>query len=102
MTIWEKIAKCASKELNMFQKLLLLFIIGSFMIFVGVILLMVAAVLYGKSSVSFGGLIFIGPFPIVVGAGSEATWIVLFAIVLAVLSVIMFLIIRREIKKANF
>ena len=94
MTIWEEIAKRANKEQKMFQKFIILFIIGSFMIFVGVILLMVAAVLYGKNSVNFGGIIFIGPFPIVVGAGPEATWMVLFAIVLAVLSVIMFLITR--------
>jgi len=102
MVLCEKSAKYANKEQNVFQKFLMLFIIGFFIIFVGIIILMVAAVLYGKDSVNFGALIFIGPFPIVVGAGPGATWMVLFAIVLAILSVVMFLIIHREVKKAHF
>lgn len=99
MVIYKKIAKYANKS-SIFQKFLILFIVGFFIIFVGIIILMVAAVLSGDS-VNFGVLIFIGPFPIVVGAGPEATWMVLFAIILAVLGIIMFLILRREIKKST-
>jgi len=101
MVVREKISKHINNESNRPQKFLILFVIGFFIIFVGIVILMVAAVLYGKGSVNFGAIIFIGPVPIVVGAGPEATWMVLFAIILAVLSIIMFLIIRREIDKAK-
>ncbi len=99
--IYGKIANCANDETSIFRKFLILFIIGFFIIFVGIIILMVAAVLSGDS-VNFGALIWIIPFfPIVVGAGPEASWMVLFAIILGVLGIIMFLILRREMKKAN-
>jgi uncharacterized membrane protein len=100
MAMHEKIAKHVNHASSGFQNFLMLFIIGFFIIFTGITILIVAAVLSG-SSVDFGAFIFIGPFPIVVGAGPEATWMVLFAIILAVLSVIMFLILRRETKKTN-
>ncbi len=99
MVIHKKIAKYASEESSRLRKFLVLFIIGFFLIFIGIIILIVAVVLSGDS-VNFGALIFVGPFPIVVGAGPEATWMVLFAIIIAVLSIIMFLILRREMEKA--
>ena len=80
--------------------MLLLFIIGFLIIFAGIIILIVAAMLSG-GSMNFGAVIFIGPFPIVIGAGPEATWMVLFAIILAVLSIIMLLVSRRGGKKAD-
>lgn len=83
-----------------FRGFLALFFIGFLTILLGVIiLLIVAALSYGGGSVNLGALIFIGPFPIVVGAGPEATFMVLVAIILAVLSVIMFFIMRREAKE---
>jgi len=97
MMIRQKIVKPLDDEPSKFQKFLVLFVIGFFMIFVG-ILLIVIAVIFGDSSVNFGALIFIGPFPIVVGTGPEAPWMVLFAIILTVLSIVMFLILRREMK----
>jgi uncharacterized membrane protein len=98
--ICEKLPKYATEQSSIFQKFFLLFIIGFFLIFVGIIILMVAAVL-SDGSANFGAFIFIGPFPIVVGAGHEAPWMILFAIILAVLSFIMFLVLRRERKKTN-
>lgn len=99
--VHEKILKHINKESNRPQKFLILFILGFFIIFVGIIILMVAALLYGEGSVNFGAIIFIGPIPIVVGAGPEATWMILFAIILAVISITMFLILRRKIDKAK-
>jgi uncharacterized membrane protein len=84
-----------------FQKSLTLFIIGFFIILIGITVLIVATVLHGGSSTNFGTVIFIGPFPIIIGAGPEATWMILFAIILAVLSIMMFLIVRRELKKTE-
>ena len=100
MVIREKLSKCTGEQPSVFQKFFLLFIIGFFLIFVGIIILMVAAVL-SDGSANFGAFIFIGPFPIVVGAGPEAPLMVLFVIILAVLSIIMFLVLTKQMKGAN-
>ncbi len=101
MALRRKIAKHANYKSSKSKNfLLLLFIIGFFIIFAGIIILIIAAML-SDGSINFGAVIFIGPFPIVVGAGPEATWMVLFAIVLAVLSIIMLLVSRKGVKKAN-
>jgi len=80
------------------NRFFLFLILGFVLVFVGIIVILVAAVLYGGGSASFGGVIFIGPFPIVIGAGPEVTLMVLFGIILAILSVIMFLVMSRRIK----
>ena len=100
MVMRQKIVKSVDNESNRFQKFFMLFLIGFSMIVAGIIL-MVIAVLFGDSSVRFGAFIFIGPFPIVVGAGPEAPWMILFAIILAVLNIAMFLILRRKIERAK-
>jgi uncharacterized membrane protein len=97
MIILEKIAKHANTEAGGFQKFLILFLIGFFIIFAGIIILIVGAVLYGSEMINFGTIIFIGPIPIVVGTGPEATWMILFSVILAVLSIIMFIIFRKGI-----
>ncbi|NWF87258.1 DUF131 domain-containing protein [Candidatus Bathyarchaeota archaeon] len=79
----------------------MLFLVGFVMIFIGIIILMIAALFYGEGTINFGGIIFTGPFPIVIGVGSDAVLTVLFAIILAVLSVIIFLIMRREIVRRS-
>lgn len=96
MNTSEESTKDENDENTMPQKFLTLFIVGFFMTLIGVIILMVATMLYGEDSVNFGALIFIGPIPIVIGAGPQAGLMVLFAIILAVLSIIMFLVMRRE------
>lgn len=100
MVVDEKSSKHTGDESSMFRRFLILFIVGFFIIFLGVIIFMVAAVL-SDGSASFGVFVFIGPFPMVVGAGPEATWMVLFAIILAISSIIMFLMLRREKRKTN-
>lgn len=77
-------------------KFLALFIFGFLTTLVGLILITVAATVSGGGSTSSGGIIFIGPIPIVFGAGPGASWLILFATVLAVLSVIAFLILHRR------
>ena len=80
------------------RRFFLFLILGFVLVFVGIIVVLVSAVLYGGGSASFGAVIFIGPFPIVIGAGPETSWIVLFSIILAVLSVIMFFVLGRRIR----
>ena len=77
----------------------MLLIVGVIIVFVGVAVVLIAAVLYSGGSVSAGVIIFIGPFPIVIGAGPDATWIVLVSVILAVLSVIVFLVMNRRMRR---
>jgi len=78
------------------RKFFTLFILGFLTMFVGLILVTIAAIVSQRGSASFGGVIFIGPIPIVFGLGPGAQWLFLFAIILAVLSVVMFLSWRRR------
>ena len=80
------------------SSLFLLLILGFVLVVVGMAVILVAAVL-GGGSASGGVVIFIGPFPIVIGAGPDVSWIVLFSVILAVLSVVMFLVLNRKVRR---
>jgi len=79
---------------NSTRKLLVVFIVGFATVLIGLIVMVVAAAESG--SVSSGGIIFIGPIPIVFGSGPGSQWLVLFVIILAVLTITMFLILSRR------
>jgi uncharacterized membrane protein len=81
--------------------ILILFFAGFVIVLVGVLVLVIAAIFYGDSSASFGTVIFIGPIPIVIGAGQQAPWMILFAIILTVIGILMFLITRKVTKRAS-
>jgi uncharacterized membrane protein len=84
-----------------FKRFLTLFFIGFLIILLGVAFLVAFALLSGGGNTSFGGVIFIWFFPIVFGAGPEAHWLILFAIILAVLGIIILFIMRKEVRKAE-
>ena len=86
-----------NEKSGLFRKSLMLFILGFFIIFVGVTVLIVATVLLDNLQ-SFGVLIFIGPFPIVVGIGPETSWMALLVVVLTILSIIVFVMSCRKMK----
>ena len=65
------------------------------MVLIGIVVLAVVSFVF-SSSTSVGGVIFIGPFPIVFGAGPNAVWLIIIGIILAVLSIVMFLIMNRR------
>lgn len=75
--------------------LLGLLVLGFVMVAMGLILVALA-MLSQTGQASFGGVIFIGPFPIVFGAGPGSQWLVPVAISLAVMMLIMLLIIYRK------
>lgn len=79
-------------------RLLTLIIIGFSIIFIGIIILIVASLMSG-SNTGFGVFILIGPIPIIIGAGPEAQWLILIAIILTIISVITYLAMRRQIQK---
>jgi uncharacterized membrane protein len=97
MVTQEKEANYANNGDGGFQKFLFLFIAGFLMIFAGITVLIVTAAFSGGQT-NFGAVVFIGPIPIIIGAGPEATLVVLFAIILAILSIIIFLTFRRKMK----
>jgi len=76
-----------------------LFLIGLFLMFAGVIVLVVSALLGGDGTVSGGAIIFVGPIPIVLGAGPHAFLAIVVAAVLTVIGFIVFLWMRRRFSK---
>ena len=79
------------------SRLFRVLIAGFLLVIVGIIVIVVAAALSGGSG-SVGAVIFIGPIPIVFGAGPDAGWLILIGIVLAVLSLVLFFVMNRRIR----
>jgi len=92
----QETANGADSGSNKPRKIMILLFIGFLIAVLGIIILVIAALLIGGSSTSLGVVIFIGPIPIIVGAGPEAQWLILFAIILAVLSIVMFTAMRKQ------
>jgi uncharacterized membrane protein len=84
------------------SRLFLLLISGFVLVFVGIAVIVIASVLYGGGSVSGGVVIFIGPFPIVIGAGPDVSVIILVSVILAVLSVVVFLVMNRRARRVDY
>ena len=73
-------------------------LLGIALVFVGVAVLVVASVVLGGSG-SVGGVILIGPIPIVFGAGPDAGWLIAVSIVLTVVSIILFLLMNSQTRR---
>jgi uncharacterized membrane protein len=56
---------------------------------------MIAMALSG-SPVSFGTVVFVGPIPIVLGAGPHSLWAISLAVAITILGVILFLVLRKR------
>jgi len=78
------------------RRFYLLLLTGFALVVVGIMVVFIATVLSGSGSINGGAVIFIGPFPIVIGVGPDAAWLVLFSIILAVLSIVVFFVMRRK------
>ena len=85
-----------AESVHVSSRFFLLLMLGFVLVFVGIVIILIAAVLYSGGSASAGAVIFIGPFPIVIGADPDVTWIVMFSIIIAVLSVVVFLVMNRR------
>ena len=72
--------------------------LGIALVFIGVAVLVVASMGFGGSG-SVSGVIFIGPIPIVFGAGPDAGWLILASVIITVVSVVLFLVLNRRTKK---
>lgn len=81
------------------SRLFSLVALGISLIFVGIAVIIVASVFASGGSSSVGGVIFIGPFPIVFGTGPDAAWLIALGVVLAIISIILFLVMNRRVKR---
>jgi uncharacterized membrane protein len=80
------------------SRLLGFLLLGMALVFVGIAVLVVASVVFGDSG-SVGGVILIGPVPIVFGAGSDAGWVIAISIILTVVSAVLFLVMNRRTRR---
>lgn len=97
----EKSQETAEEGIAVSSRFFLFLVLGFVLVFIGIIVIFIATVLYGGGSASAGAVIFIGPFPIVIGAGPDVTLIVLFSIILAVLGVVVFLVMNRRLRRSG-
>ncbi len=81
------------------SRLFSLVILGISLVFVGVAVMIAASMFTGGGSGSVGGVILIGPFPIVFGAGPDATWLIALSVVLTIISVVLFMVLNRKVKR---
>ena len=79
-------------------KFLLLLGLGFALVFIGVIIVLVAAIFLGEASTSASVVIFIGPFPIIFGFGADTGWIILLSIIIAVVSIMLFFAMNKKLQ----
>jgi uncharacterized membrane protein len=79
-------------------RLLGFLLLGIALVFVGIAVIVVVSVVLDSSG-SLGGIILVGPIPIVFGAGPDAGWLIVISIILTAISIISFLILDRRQKK---
>ncbi len=84
------------------RRILALFTIGFFLVLIGIAVIIVASLFDDQNgSASIGAVIFIGPLPIVLGVGPDASWLIVVSIILAVLAIVMILVTRLKPVKKN-
>ncbi len=74
-----------------------LFLFGFILMFAGVVVLVASALLGGNGSVSGGVVIFVGPIPIIFGAGPYASLAIVSAAILTIIGFVMFFWLRRRV-----
>ena len=90
----EETREAVEEGITVSSRFFLLLLAGFVLVVVGVVVVLVAAVFSGSG----GAIIFIGPFPIVIGAGPDVAWLVLFSVILTVLGVVVFFVLRRKMR----
>jgi len=91
------LATQATEETSVSATLFKLLFLGFFLMLVGVAVLIVAAALQGDSIASGVLVIFIGPIPIILGAGPHAFFAILLAVVLTIVGFIVFFLLRNKL-----
>jgi uncharacterized membrane protein len=81
-------------------RIMSLLLAGIALVFVGIAVIVVASLIFGNDG-SVGGVILIGPIPIVFGSGPNAAWLIGIGVVLTLISVAVFFILNRHAKRSN-
>ena len=89
--------KAEDDRINISGLLLVFLLLGIILVFVGIAVLVVASIVLGGSG-SVGGIILIGPIPIVFGSGPDAGWLIGISLILTVASIVLFLIMNKRSK----
>jgi uncharacterized membrane protein len=82
-------------------RLLGFLLLGIVLVVVGIAVLVVATLVLGGSG-SVGGVILIGPIPIVFGSGPDAGWLIIISIILTVTSIALCLIKNKRYEENSF
>jgi uncharacterized membrane protein len=78
-------------------RLLGFLLLGIALVFVGFAVIVVVSVVLSGSG-SAGGIILVGPIPIIFGAEPDASWLIVISIILTAVSIILFLILNKRQK----
>ena len=81
-------------------RLLGFLLLGIVLVVVGIAVLVIATLVLGGSG-SVGGIILIGPIPIVFGSGPDAGWLIAISVILTVVSVALFLIMNNRYRRKS-
>jgi len=76
-----------------------LFLLGFLLILAGFIVIMAYALFGGDADVSGGAVIFVGPIPIIIGAGTDVFLAIVLGAVLTIIGFIVFFWMRRQVPK---
>jgi len=89
------LATQATEENLMSDTLFKLFFLGFFLMFAGMVVLIVAAALQANTSASGALVVFIGPIPLILGAGPHASLALLLAAILTIVGFVVFFWLRK-------
>jgi uncharacterized membrane protein len=87
--------------INVSSRLLSFLLLGITLVFIGIAILIVASIVFGGTG-SVGGVILIGPIPIVFGVGPDTGWLLAISVILTVVSVILFLVMNKRARRLGF
>ncbi len=96
--MWSEEAEDAG--LSVSGRTLAILLFGISLIAIGIAIIVLVSLFVGGSG-SVGGVILIGPIPIVFGAGPDALLLVAVGIIIAIFSVILFWIFNKKLKRNN-
>jgi uncharacterized membrane protein len=86
------------EEISISGRFLGFLLLGIALVFVGIAVLVVASIVLAGSR-SVGGIILIGPIPIVFGSGLDAGWLIAISVILTVASIVLFLIMNKRSRR---
>jgi uncharacterized membrane protein len=88
----------ADEDDSFSNRLFVFLLLGVALVFIGIIVLVVVSLALGSSG-SVGGVILIGPIPIIFGSGPNASWLIIISVILMVISLILFFVMNRRSRR---